>query len=295
MGNSVYHLLVEGIPRIAFLLPELRRHATVKVHVHPTDEGVPEQAVPPLTRGALGFFGIGAERIVTGHIEADEVFVPNEVLCGMPGFGAGLWLLNAARAALVEQLPVRVAERLSKPVGDAAVQAAVKPTAFDVLLLHRARGRASGMMPNAQALRKSIAHVFGVSEVPRATLQNALSPPPAEARGARRTLPWRVLEFSDADSELLGCYECIVALFRRARIIIGRHGAGFAHMMAAAPRTAVIEVCDGLDPRSFMDLSYTLGLEYRRLPSDGGLAPIKAIEGALTEIKEHAERAVPDN
>ena len=50
------------------------------------------------------------------------------------------------------------------------------------------------------------------------------------------------MEFSDEDDELLSCYECVVALFRRARVVIGKHGAGLVNIMAAAPGTVVMEM-----------------------------------------------------
>ena len=149
-------------------------------------------------------------------------------------------------------------------------------------------------MANHKQLLALLATTFGVPIV-RATVQTALEAPPAApaagAEGKGGSIAWRILEFSDEDETLLGCYECVLALFRRARIIVGKHGAGLANMLVAAPQSAVLEIWDNFNPQCFMDLAHTLGLEYHMLVSDNGGAPLRKLGLRLRELKQRYEDA----
>ena len=73
-------------------------------------------------------------------------------------------------------------------------------------------------MANADELAASLAKRFGVPTV-RATVANSLRPPAPLPASAGSPIAWRIIELSDEDDALLGCYECVVALFRRARVV----------------------------------------------------------------------------
>ena len=290
MGNAVYHVLIEAIPRMLFLLPELTKHAHVKVHVVAVDvdSAGKDGVVPAVTRNALAFYGIGPERVVTGPLEATEVFVPQEVLCGLPGFGANFWMMNAAREATTERLPAAVAKRLGVAVDAPAARGAYAPAPGEIVVIHRARGqRESAKMHNHKQLLALVSKVFGVPVV-RATLATAMEAPPPSAAGK---IVWRILEFSDEEEALLRCYTCVLAIFRRARIVVGKHGAGLSNMLVSAPNSAVLEIWDNFNPPCFLDLAHTLGLEHHMLVSDNGGAPLRKVRSRLVELKGRYEGA----
>lgn len=58
-----------------------------------------------------------------------------------------------------------------------------------------------------------------------------------------------------------------IALFRRAKVVLGVHGAGLAHTIFTAPGTAVIEFLFLFDPpMMFWHASGAMGLKYHMLP-----------------------------
>jgi hypothetical protein len=87
--------------------------------------------------------------------------------------------------------------------------------------------------------------------------------------------PGRVQVFSDKNTALIGCIECVARMFNNASVIIGQHGAGLTNILFARQGTIVIEQSSRGGNPCYMDLSYTLGLQYhlaRGLDYPGGEA-----------------------
>jgi hypothetical protein len=60
----------------------------------------------------------------------------------------------------------------------------------------------------------------------------------------------------------MGCIECVVRLFNNASVVIGQHGAGLTNALFTRQGTVIVEqVSRGGNP-CYMDLAYTLGLQY---------------------------------
>jgi len=58
-----------------------------------------------------------------------------------------------------------------------------------------------------------------------------------------------------------------IALFQRARVVVGMHGAGLSHIVFAAPGTAVVEFLFMKDPpMMFWHVSGALSLRYVMVP-----------------------------
>ena len=86
-----------------------------------------------------------------------------------------------------------------------------------------------------------------------------------EVRGSKLRKEMEVKEFRDDDKELMGCIACTARLFNSASLIVGVHGAGLSNALFARAGTVLIEAVGFGNPLCYMDLAFTLGLEYHRI------------------------------
>ena len=97
-GFGFFHFVVEDLPRIAPYLPFLKRHPGVRVHV---------QQINGFTVTFLAQLGIDRSRLVSGHVQADVLYMPEGTPCGRGHFFNMQLVSMRLRAGLADPAPPR--------------------------------------------------------------------------------------------------------------------------------------------------------------------------------------------
>lgn len=154
------------------------------------------------------------------------------------------WQLLALRDLLVSRLPVQ------------------NPPPSTILLMKRDKGqRAPGILPNFEQLKHMLEVLIEVTN-----------------------LNLKVEVFSDTDSETINDVEKTGLLFNRAKVIIGKHGAGFSNIFFSQPDAVALEIYDYGNPLCFMDLALTMGMHHRFVIGNWGFADEHSLIPVLMEV-----------
>ena len=97
-------------------------------------------------------------------------------------------------------------------------------------------------------------------------------------------LDLNIEEFADTNSTLVNNVTETGAMFNRAKLVIGKHGAGFSNILFSQPGASVIELWDYGNPPCFMDLALNLGMQHRLMTGTWGFFREELMIGLVLEL-----------
>jgi hypothetical protein len=229
MGENYFHFMVENLPKVAIFLKDLLADKEVQIHIVTNEDfkkgALTTEKISPFTRQFMDLLGVDVSRFVSGDIVASEVFIPPGVGCGTPGtafFSENMLRETLMSATLLSAMPREV-------------KAGEKPIML-VMTRYGIGQRGANLTP--EQLKMMV-------------------------EGITKELPdFDVQELADTDKSLSSCQECMVKKINSASVIVAEHGAGLSNILFAKAGTTIIEMYSFGLPPCYLDLAYTLGLNY---------------------------------
>jgi hypothetical protein len=236
--TQIGQFMMESFPRLVYHLDYLRKNPDVLIHFGFTKrESVPSFTLPNIF---INWLGLG-DRLVNGTFYADEVIMSREGGCQDAGYNA--WEVVTMRDRFISMLGlpsdtdlIRQHAQLSNP---------------RIVILTRSRSRF--VQNKGDAGSRGWPNKF-IDDL-RIELE--------------KYFPRHQIDlFSDANATLMTSPSEQIALFRRADIAIGYHGAGLSNTMYMKPGSVVVEILPYFDSRLapgtgiFPRLSGIIGLHH---------------------------------
>jgi hypothetical protein len=243
-GDQTYHTLIEGISRVAYHADFLRANPDIVI------------LVAKVTNIVTNYFKlwniknpveqVGSKKIVSQI--GDQALLPMAGSCGHPEYN--FWELQAMRYETVTNMLLASPHLTENSREDFDID-----KDGSVVLVVRTAARSWKKGDTNDRLVKALTGGF----------------------------PGRRFElFDDSNSTLMGCVECQVAMWRRAKVVVAPHGAGLSNSMYCLPGAIVVEIgsMGSLGPLIFQQISVMAGVQhyYHIRPFQGDPIPEQLVE-----------------
>ena len=270
---NYHHFMLDSVTRLIRYLDFLLANPDVKIHIRATENRFRKvkliQAGREMRARLFAILGIDTNRVVSGPVYADQVYLPKSTSCNAPlaiAYDLRLLVNYFMQQSFPEGLgQLQVQKRSGTATAAVAVTVATAATVAATVAAPRMVPMFDphiGLIALASPANTTLAHTYPQKHIvilhrPCATPKECdkgwrdWNPPTVHALAAsfRRHFPRHTVMVLGPDTFPENCFSCQIRLFAHTEVLVGTHGAGLTNMLFMPPHGVVVEVVAGFDGR----------------------------------------------